>query len=295
MLEVNDNDDLIRVKLFDAYMVLRDFKPKPTMTASSYRFTQSTRALAPEERSYRHGTIQLVFHRTEDGRMEVEKLMGIFLDDMPVYAVQLTQQHEWELLSLSRSTFSSFCDHQSILVELVDSENRPLARGLDKEPDQLLKFLLGARNLDDYYPNRVNFITPKSLFVTPADPLQLEVKAEETPFTVNTKVIEGLGKEYTVRSDRHLLTVLIKNDGDFLVSGGKWTNEVERYSYVPVLAQLYRIISESSFVPFKLTDGDFSKLINEEEYLKTIHDYITKVEKEEKPSLSGDVDHDAHG
>lgn len=294
MLEVNDNDDLIRVKLFDAYLVLRDYKGRPTMMASAYRFTQSTRALAPEERAYQHGTLQLVFQKTEDGKMEVEKTMGIFLDNLPVYAVQLSQQHEWKMLPLSRGTLASLCDQPSILIELLDEENRPLARALENEPDQLLKFMLGSRELDHYYPPRINFITPKSLFIILGDPLMVEVKPQETPFTVTAKEHPGVGKEYVVRSDRHLLTLLIKDDGDYLVSAGQWSKDLGRFSFVPVLAQLYRIICESSFVPFKLLDGDFSKLISEEEYLKTLHDYITQVNPEEK-SLLGDVAHEQNG
>lgn len=295
MLEVNDNDDLIRVKLFDAYLVLRDYKGRPTMMATSYRFTQSTRALAPEERVFQHGTLQLVFQKTDDGKMEVEKTMGIFLDNLPVYAVQLSQQHEWKLLSLSRSTLASLCDQPSILIELLDEENRPLARALDTEPDQLLKFMLGSSELDHYYPPRINFITPKSLFITLGDPLLLEVKPQETPFTVVAKKHPNVGTEYVVRADRHLLTVLVKDDGGYLVSAGKWATDVQRYSFVPVLAQLYRIISESSFVPFKLVDGDFSKLITEDDYLKSLQGYITEVIEEENPSLPGDVDHEQNG
>lgn len=295
MLNVNDNDDLIRVKLFDAYLVLRDYKGRPAMMATSYRFTQSTRALAPEERAYQHGTLQLVFQKTEDGKMEVEKTMGIFLDNLPIFAVQLSQQHEWKLLSLSRGTLSSLCDQPSILIELVDEENRPLARAMDVEPDQLLKFMLGSSELDYYYPPRINFITPKSLFITLGDPLMLEVKPQETPFTVVAKKHPDVGTEYVVRADRHLLTVLIKDDGDYLVSAGKWATDVQRYSFAPVLAQLYRIISESSFVPFKLIDGDFSKLVTEEDYLKTLHDYITKVDTEEKSLLPGDVVDEQNG
>ena len=295
MPNVNDNDNLIRVKLFDAYLVLRDYKGRPTMMATAYRFTQSTRALAPEERPYQHGTLQLVFQKTEDGKMEVEKTMGIFLDNLPVYAVQLSQQHEWKLLSLSRGTLASLCDQPSILIELLDEENRPLARALDAEPDQLLKFMLGSSELDSYYPPRINFITPKSLFITPGDPLLLEVKPQETPFTVVATKHPDVGTEYEIRADRHLLTVLIKDDGDYLVSAGKWANDVERYSYVPVLAQLYRIVSESSFVPFKLIDGDFSKLVTEEDYLKTLQGYITNLNNEEKSSKSGDVEHEQNG
>ena len=238
-------DAFVSVELADISLIVRGYKPEPYKQASGFRLARSAGHLMPDEMALITGKIRLVFEPGNDGRIPVNATCVVFIDDYPLVPVELSTEHQWDTLPITRGSCQNFSCKTPILQEISSySDGEPIHTYAPKYFDDIILFLLDTDDVEKYLPERTTFVSPRKLEIVRGRPLMLDPTTERQLFTLR-KETDNDGREvWEFRTDYLLLSFIFPQDPHepIQVKPGKWGDDASDEERVSIAMQLKMII-----------------------------------------------------
>lgn len=249
MMVTMNNEDIknafVSIDLAEVALIVRGYKPDPYNQASGFRLARSANRLLPDELALITGKLRLVFEPNKDGRIPVGMTCVVFIDDQPLVPVELSTEHLWNTLPITRGSCQSFSEKTPILQAISSySDGEPLHTFAPKHFYDVILFLLDTDEVERYLPERTTFVSPRKLEVVRGRPLLLDPTTERQPFTLRKETTEEGLEVWEFRTDYLLLSFIFPQDPQepIQVKPGKWGDDASEEERTSIAMQLKMIL-----------------------------------------------------
>lgn len=244
-----NNEDIknafVSIELAEVSLIVRGYKPEPYHQATGFRLARSANRLLPDELALITGKLRLVFEPNNDERIPVGMTCVVFIDDQPLVPVELSTEHLWNTLPITRGSCQSFSDKTPILQAICSyTDGEPIHTFAPEHFDNIILFLLDTDEVEKHLPERTTFVSPRKLEVVRGRPLMLDPTTERQPFTLR-KETDSEGREvWEFRTDYLLLSFIFPQDPQepIQVKPGKWGDDATEEERMSLAMQLKMII-----------------------------------------------------